>query len=174
MATCHNCKYRHDPDRLERCLKCECQSDGQPMHVGRNAVVYADAEHGLMDALKKAPPRAHSSEGVTALPTEIEDRLRELLATFAGLEPTDALLLHHVMSGKPLAAFRATLRKIAASLPVGAGAENRDRTYAWAHTKKLVRAFQPFAAILPTNGAANKGGGGRPKKRHCFVQEILL
>ncbi len=170
---CHKCKYREDPNRLERCLKCEMPPDGQPMHMGRNAVVYSDAHEGLLDALpvKAAGGRA---EGVTKLSTDVEDKLRALLATFSGLSPTDALLLHHVMQGKPLATFRDTLRKVAVELPKDGGGTNRDRAFAWTHAKKLGESFEPFKAIMPTNGATNKGGGKRPPRKQHFVQEAFL
>lgn len=176
MPECHKCRYRNDPDRLERCLKCSPPKDGQPFHVGRNAVVYADAQSNLSD-LRASSGRTGREGCVTQLPEDVEDVLRGALATFAGLSPVDALLAHHIISGKPMASFRDALRGLAREVTDGDRRVRRDgsdRAYAWERVKRLKGLFPPLSALLPQR-RGDKGGGSRGKQsKPKYIQEELF
>lgn len=135
---CHNCKYREDPDRLERCLKCTKIDD--------------DSYHGKVVHLNGRNPPAvpqRPSVYVTSLPPEIEDKLREAMTTFFGLDPVEYLLIHHLFHGGKLSSFADALRKLAIRINKYKGSE---KSMAHAMKEAIGRKWPAIAPVIKAKG----------------------
>lgn len=178
MANCDNrCPvYRQIAEIRERCLACNVCAEGNAMQVGGGGVVYADGAenpesvylHRLRD--DRGDADAPPSPGVTALPLEIEDTLREMFSTFTGLDPISQLLLTHLARGGNLADFHEHLRKVTGQMQKIINQRQQVvKTFAWTRFKGVAKAFKPFAAIAGGLIGKGKGGavlGGRGKGRY--------
>lgn len=162
MANCDNrCPvYRQIVEIREKCLACRVCEDGNTLQIGGRGAVHADSAESPELVYQHAQRRDTSpSEGVTALPIDIEDRLRELFTTFFGQDDVTQLLITHLAKGGNLADFHEHLRKLTGQLQkIVSQKPKAVKAFAWARFKGAVRAFQPFAAIA--GGLIGKGKGG--------------
>lgn len=165
MANCDNrCPvFRQIEEIRGKCLACRVCEDGNTLQLGGGGVVHADAAadpelvYRLTESSNPAPPC-----GVTALPPDVEDGLRGLLAAFFGLDDVTQLLIAHLARGGNLANFDGSLRDLLGRLQKAVGKKPKvAKAFAWARFRAAVRAFGPFAAIA--GGLIGKGKGGAVK-----------
>lgn len=175
MANCDDrCPvFRQIETIRAKCLACNVCGDDNTLQVG-GGVVHADSAENPELVYMHAEKSGTPSPGVTTLPLEVEDRLREFLATFVGLDDITQLLLMHLAKGGNLADFHEHMRKLTGQLlRLVDGKPKVVKTFAWMRFKGAVRAFKPFAAIAggligKGKGGAIKGGRGKGKYQPEF------
>lgn len=149
----------------EACLKCNVCDDTNTMQTGSRGVVSFDkCGTAGVDALKN---RVHlepaPTEGVTALPADIEDTLRKALADFCGLSPIDWLLIRHLVAGGSLSSFKLFAQRILPDLQVIAtGTPETTRVCAFTRFKKILNKCKFAAAVAGYR--FGKGHAGAFKK----------
>lgn len=135
---CHNCKYREDPNRLQRCLKCVKADDssyhGKILHL-----------NGRVPVQQKQLPSPY----VTQLSPEMEDKLREAMCSLFGLDPIEFLFIHHIFKGGYLSSFGDYLRQIATRIGKYKGSE---RQMAHVMKESIGRKWPLIAPIIKAKG----------------------
>ena len=140
---CHNCKHRHDPDRLARCLKCHRADDesyhGDVTHLNGRDIPYR----------KPAGPRYILGDALH----DVEDRVRESLCAFFGLGELELLLVRHLVLGGRLATFGSSLASVARRLLLYRGG---DRAQAHAMKEQLGVKLPVLASALGVRRAVER------------------
>lgn len=105
---CHKCPHQKEIERL-RTMCCSCSTREIDNPNGRNRTfVSMDAmpnPEGLVGGVYKRADVPPSGEAATALPPEVEMRLRDELASFLRLSFLNQLLLVWIMRGESAAEF---------------------------------------------------------------------
>jgi len=101
ITACHSCELNGKQD--PRCLNCR--------RVNQDDIRIAKTPHTRSEMVA-AQPQAEPYGYCTKLPHEVEDTLRQAMASFWGLDPIELLCVQHIMRGQRLSAFGNTLRKI--------------------------------------------------------------
>lgn len=152
---CHKCGFNGKGDAA-RCIACseeayraDRRGEMSSLHVGGRGTVSLDSVPNPDLIIRHARPMLSApSAQATALPADAEDALRQLLATFVGLEDYDALLLLHIARGESIAD---AVRSIGIDPPTQKGNERGggfDRRHGWARLSELTRRFKPFEALV--------------------------
>lgn len=165
MANCDDrCPvFRQIAEIRAKCLACKVCEDKNTLQCGGGGVVHVDAAENPELVYRRAKERELApSTGVTALPLEVEDTLRQLFATFLGQDEITQLLIAHLANGGNLANFQDRLRSLFGQLQEITGKKPKTvKAFAWARFRNAVNAFKPFAAIA--GGLIGKGKGGAVK-----------
>lgn len=181
-SRCDNtCAVFRDIERIRaKCLACRVCKDGNTMQVGGRGVVSIDAAENPETVIGRAKgrrctmPEVYREEkeamrNVTALPPEVEEKLREVTCTFFGLRPIEVLLCHHLANGGNFATFGDAMDKVKSDL---AKYKRLDKRNAWALLKHVGQVFAPFRALA--GGLIGKGKGGAVKRASRFAQMELF
>lgn len=131
---CHNCPDRSNPDRLEKCLKCNRADDmsyhGTTVHLNGKEVA--------------APPPTQPRQ-VTNLPPDVEDKLREAMCSLFDLDPIELLLVQHLIRGGKLSTFADRLVKVTNRIVRYRGSE---RAQAHAMKEAIGRKFPTISPVI--------------------------
>ena len=180
MINCSpKCKhYRLIEEIRAACLACPCCSGKTTMQAGGRGLVYLDGADDAQAVLAHATgrachapaepfaPPADEPRNVTALPPEVEEKLRGVLSTFFGLRQTEVLLLHHLANGGNLSTFGDCLASFARQ---AAAYKHFDKRNSWAILKRGTTVFAPFKALA--GGLIGKGKGGAKAQPKPVIQE---
>jgi len=152
-----------------KCLACNvCKETNTFQANGRGAVYLQSADDQEL-LLRHSVGRRHHDpdvysekscdDGVTALPTDVEDTLRRMTSTFFGLRLIEVALLWHLANGGNLANFSDVMTRFRADLD---RYKHLDKRNAWSIFKHIGHVFAPFRAIA--GGLIGKGKGGAVRK----------
>lgn len=188
MANCdRRCPvFRQIESIRAKCLDCTTGKEDalfsknkNTMQCGGRGVVYMDSAEDpetvichSIDRRSTAPEVYAEDKGernVTALPAEVEAKLRELTSTFFGLNQIEVNLLWHLANGGNLANFADTMDGFKADL---ARYKHFDKRNSWAILKRIGKAFAPFRALA--GGLIGKGKGGAKQRISKFKQGDLF
>ena len=182
MNRCDNrCAVFRDIERMRaQCLACDVCGAGNTMQVGGRGVVYIDSAEEPETVIAHAKGRRYTSpevyreekddmRNVTALPAEVEEKLREVACTYFSMRPIEVLLCHHLANGGNLANFGSFIDGVKRDL---GKYKHLDKRNAWALLKHIGKVYAPFRALA--GGLIGKGKGGAQKRAKRFMQLDLF
>ena len=180
MANCDKrCPVFRQIEQIRaKCLACKVCKDGNTMQANGRGVVYTDSAEDAETVISHSVgKRFHSPDvykakdperNVTALPPDVEEKLRQFTATFFGLKQVEVNLLWHLANGGNLANFADTMERFNADM---AKYKHLDKRNAWAIFKHIGQVFAPFRALA--GGLIGKGKGGAVKRAKTFEQTMF-
>lgn len=171
---CNRCPHRELVERARACCMA-CDPDAQSNH----GVSHVQAnDFTLSQAVNDHTP----TTGVTSLPPDIEDTMRKFLSTLFSLDPTEMLLIQHLVrksvtvngqsESSSFANFRTFLGQVSHDIEA-TGDGSSSRAMACAKYKSIVKKFKVFEAVATGMIGRGHGGPGRPAKARKFIQMEL-
>lgn len=136
---CKECSRASDDDNLTSRGRCHVSLDAMPNGIVPSTDPRQEGQGSWLNRNTIYTPP--SSEGVTQLPTHIEDTIRKVMHDFAELDVFDQNMLLHQLSGGTMTDF-ATMRWVPHEMKKAQSKEFAD--YRW---RRLVTRF-PLAAAL--------------------------
>ena len=142
MQNCsHKCAvFRQIEACREACLSCGVCNETNSMQIGSHGVISSDTcGTAGADAFKNRVHIEPATDGVTALPYEVEEKLRMAFADLFHLSPVDWLLIRHLIDGGSFAAFKDFAADVNRELAtIASGTPKTVRVCAFTRFKKII------------------------------------